>query len=260
MSQNDNSNEIAAFEGLWEGGYYEGDPTVPLTKSSYVGFGYISTLYATYLRCIRPYIKPDTIALEIGPGRGTWTKGLLGARDVWVMDALSAEHNGFFEYLKHPENVKYFQVEDFECRDLPDDHFDYMFSFGCLCHVSFDGITQYADNVFDKLKPGANCFWMVADKTRYEQFRKYADHFDIWKQLSPTRRKLAVFRPFFNTFSKMMKPEFMVKDDFEVKKQGHWYDAGVARTCEMLEKRGYKIIEQDVGTVPRDPVIHFIKP
>jgi hypothetical protein len=259
MSQKDNSNEIAEFEGLWEGGYYEGDPTVPLTKSSYVSFGYISTLYATYLRCIRPYIKPDTIALEIGPGRGTWTKGLLGAKEVWVMDALSAEHNGFFEYLKNPENVKYLRVDDFECRDLPENHFDYMFSFGCLCHVSFDGITQYAENVFDKLKPGANCFWMVADKKRYEQFRKFADHFDIWKQLSPTRRKLAVFRPFFNTFSKLMKPEFMVKDDFEAGKQGHWYDAGVTRTCEMLEKRGYKIIEQDVGTVPRDPVIHFMK-
>jgi Methyltransferase domain len=260
MAQEDISSEIAEFEGLWEGGYYEGDPTVPVAKSSYRNFGYISTLYATYLRCIRPYITPETVALEIGPGRGTWTKGLLPAKEIWVMDALSAEHNGFFEYLKQPENVKYLQVEDFECRDLPVDHFDYMFSFGCLCHVSFDGVTAYAENIFDKLKPGANCFWMVADKKQYERFRKYADHYDIWKQLAPVRSKMAIFRSFFDLFSKVMMPDFMKKDDFAESQQGHWHDAGAERTCEMLESKGYKIIERDVGTVPRDPVIHFMKP
>lgn len=261
MAQEYISSEIAEFEGLWEGGYHEGNPMVPVTKSSYQTYGYISILYATYLRCIRPYINPDTTAVEIGPGRGTWTEALLGAKEIWVLDALSAEHNGFFEYLKHPENVKYFQVEDFECRDLPDNYFNYMFSFGCLCHVSFDGITQYAENMFGKLKPGANCFWMVADKKKYDRFKKYADHYDIWKQLAPRKnKKLAIFRPFFDTFSRLLKPEFMEKDDFEVKQQGHWHDAGAERTCEMLESKGYKIIEQDVGTIARDPIIHFMKP
>jgi len=59
--------------------------------------------------------------------------------------------------------LKYFQVDDFSCSILPDNHFDYMFSFGCLCHVSLEGITAYAQNLFGKLKPGANCFWMIAD-------------------------------------------------------------------------------------------------
>jgi hypothetical protein len=252
--------EISNFDGLWKGGYYESDPTEPLSKSSYRNFGYISTAYATYLRCIRPYIGPETVALEIGPGRGTWTKGMLAAKEVWAIDALSAEHNRFFEYLGHPKNVRYIQVGDFECRELPDGHFDYMFSFGCLCHVSFEGITAYAENLFAKLKPGANCFWMVADKARYEEFRETADRFDIWKQLSPRRGKLAMFRPLFDRMSKMMMPDFMKKDDFDASRQGHWYDAGVDRTCEMLESKGYRVIERDVGTVPRDPVIHFVRP
>ena len=141
------------------------------------------------------------------------------------------------------------------------DHFDYMFSFGCLCHVSFDGIEAYAENIFDKLKPGANCFWMVADKKSYERFRKYADHYDIWKQLAPARRASSTsFRPFFNMFSRMSTPDFMEKDDFAESQQGHWHDAGAERTCEMLKSKGYRIIEQDVGTVPRDPIIHFVRP
>lgn len=259
MSQNGFSVEIADFQGLWEGGYYEGDPTVPLTKSSYSSFGYISILYATYLRCIRPYINAETVALEIGPGRGTWTKGLLGAKEVWVLDALSAEHNKFFEYLQHPKNVKYFQVEDFACKQLPEDHFNYMFSFGCLCHVSFEGISEYAKNIFAKLRSGSNCFWMIADKRQYEYFREHSEMLDIWKQLAPKRAKLAPFRAMFDLFSRKMMPAFMKIDDFDQEK-GAWQDAGKERTCEMLENVGYRIIEQDVGTVPRDPIVHFMKP
>ena len=57
----------------------------------------------------------------------------------------------------------------------------------------------------------------------------------------------------------MTKPAFLKIDDFD-QEQGKWHDAGQDRTCEMLEKIGYKIIEKDVGTIPRDPIIHFIKP
>ena len=38
---------------------------------------------------------------------------------------------------------------------LPEDYFNYMFSFGCLCHVSFEGISEYAENIFPKLQIGA---------------------------------------------------------------------------------------------------------
>lgn len=255
----DFSDELASFEGLWEGGYYEGDPLNPLAKSSYASYGYVSILYATYLQCIKPYINPETIALEIGPGRGAWTKAMLPAKEIWTLDALSAEYNRFFEYLNHPKNVKYFQVKDFSCRELPENYFNYMFSFGCLCHVSFEGITEYAVNIFDKLQKNANCFWMIADKQKYDKFIKNAETFNIWAGLSPKRKHLLPLKYLFKTFSKMTQPFFLIEGDFG-DNQGHWYDAGLKRTCEMLEKIGYKIIDSDVGLFPRDPMIHFIKP
>ncbi len=46
---------------------------------------------------------------------------------------------------------------------LPDNKFSYLFSFGCFCHISFDGITEYMKKLFPKLREGANCFVMVAD-------------------------------------------------------------------------------------------------
>ena len=166
----DLKKEIARFEGLWEGGYYEGDPLRFLSRSNYGSYGYISILHATYLLCIKPYIKPETIALEIGPGRGGWTKALLPAKEIWALDALSAEYNQFYEYLNHPKNVKYIQVEDFSCKDLPENYFDYMFSFGCLCHVSFEGTTEYAKNLFDKLKSGANVSGLWRTRKNIKEF------------------------------------------------------------------------------------------
>jgi hypothetical protein len=115
------SHELMSFKHLWKGGYFEGDPLIPLGRSSYGQLNYMSVLHATYLRCIKPYIDSRSVVLEIGPGKGAWTKCMLSAREVWALDALPETHNGFYQYLGNPENVKYFQVSDFECSMLPED-------------------------------------------------------------------------------------------------------------------------------------------
>lgn len=47
---------------------YKGDSLYPLSESPYKQLGFMSVLHATYLRCIKPYITNDAIALEIGGG------------------------------------------------------------------------------------------------------------------------------------------------------------------------------------------------
>ncbi len=256
----DLKKEIAHFEGLWEGGYYEGDPLSTLSKSTYGVYGYISILHATYLSCIKPYINAETVALEIGPGRGAWTKTMLNAKEVWVLDALSAEYNRFYEYLDNPKNVKYIQVEDFSCRDLPENYFDYMFSFGCLCHVSFEGTTEYAKNLFDKLKSGADCFWLVADKKKYQSFQDNPKIYNIREQAAPLGKRYALLRFVQNLFPDTSEKHYKEYDPFEDQKHGKWFDAGKERTCEMLKGFGYEIVNEDVGTIPRDVIVHFRKP
>jgi len=250
------SDEVKAFPRIWGGGYFEGDQLDPLAHSTYGRIGYISVLHATYLRCIKPYIHKDTVALELGPGRGAWTKALLPAREIYALDALSEEFNHFFEYLGCPKHVKYFQVEDFHCRMLPERHFTYMFSFGCLCHVSFEGIEEYAKNIFPKLKRGSNCFWMIADFDKYNRAVSDPDRLSIWR---------AVLGEFLYTPLKwkyLFKKDKLlnIEDAERSRKPGRWHHAGINRTCSMLEKYGYKIIDPDVGTCLRDPIIHFVKP
>jgi len=64
------TRESESFQGIWSGGYLEGDPLDPVAKSGYGALGYVSVLHATYLACIKPCITSETVALEIGPGRG----------------------------------------------------------------------------------------------------------------------------------------------------------------------------------------------
>ncbi len=244
----------------WQNGYFEGDPLKPLSHSTYGQFGFMSVLHATYLRCIKPYIRSNTIALEIGPGRGGWTKCMLDAQEIWVLDAMSAEFNKFYEYVGRREGVHYIEVEDFSCKGLPIEHFDYMFSFGCLCHISFDGISEYAKNLYDKLKPGAQCFWMIADFDKYNEVMKNYMRYSIVERHMPNPTNHAQLYRDLRKFYGENKPKLRAPNDGHSPAPGTWYHAGVSRTCEMLRQAGYEIVDEDVGTCLRDPIICFEKP
>jgi hypothetical protein len=250
--------ELDSFQTIWRGGYYEGDPLDPMTQSGNSHLGYMSALHVAYLACIKPYVDPATVALEIGPGRGAWTRAMLPAQEVWAVDALPADHNGFYEYLGHPEHVRYVQATDFSLGDLPDDHFTYMFSYGALCHVSFEGITEYARSTYTKMSPGAHCFWMVADYEKYNRAVSSVDRLSPWSRLLPGRRRYAPARAVLRGLEKFVEaPQPVSPDVDDVPRPGRWYDAGIDRTCELLESVGYTVLDRDMGVSHRDPVIHF---
>lgn len=250
------SSELDSFQSLWQGGYFEGQPLDPLGPSAYLQMGFISMLHATYLRCIKPYVNRQTTSLELGPGRGAWTKCLLPSKQIYALDALPADYNNFFTYLGNPANVKYFQVHDFECQMLPENTFDYMFSHGCLCHVSFEGITRYAQTIFPKMKSGGNCFWMIAD---YDKYNAAHANYNLWNALS--RIVPEAGRPLIAQLKQMAPQTKPLAPDSDTNPSpGRWYHAGIKPTCEMLQAIGYEIVDPDVGTNPRDPIIHFKKP
>ena len=251
--------ELDSFQNIWGGGYFEGDPLDPMAVSSYSQLGFISTLHATYLRCIKPYINSRTVSLEIGPGRGAWTKALLPSKEIYALDALPEEYNRFFKYLGYPNNVKYFQVNDFRCEMLPDNYFNYMFSFGCLCHVSFEGIREYAKNLYPKLKGKSNCFWMIADYDKYNCAVKNLNDLSVWNALIPKSRRYLPLKWFLMHLKKRDNIRILPMDESDEPKPGRWYHSGILRTCSMLEEVGYQIVDSDVGTCLRDPIIHFIK-
>ena len=142
--------QFEAFDNiLWDDGFhFTGDVTDPNNQKS--DFGQGITYHEIFIKGVLPFIDKDSIVLEIGPGRGSWTKGLLTAKEVWGLDAKSLENNKIMEFLGHPKNLKYFQVKDFECRDLPNDYFDFVFSYGCFCHIPWEGIEKYIKSIYKK--------------------------------------------------------------------------------------------------------------
>jgi hypothetical protein len=200
-------------------------------------------------------VAADTIALEIGPGRGAWTKALLPAREVWVLDALSAEHNGFWQYVGPQSHVRYHQVTDFTCSMLPEDRFTYLFSFGTLCHIPFDGIAAYSQSIFPKLRAGAKCFWMIADLAHRNRVMGDERYSVIRTMPAPFRRLLSLKRRLVP--GNNLRP---ISDESQTAVTPRWYYAGVERTCDLLRATGYTVIDTDVGTCLRDPIIWFRKP
>lgn len=254
--------EIKSFDRLWKGGYYEGDPLDPMGRSDYGLLGYVSVLYATYLTCIMPYMNEKAVVCEIGCGRGAWTKTFSKAKEIWCLDALSAEHNQFWEFVGRDPKIKYIQVNDFSCSQLPNNKFNFLFSFGCFCHISFDGLEQYMKNIHNKLISGAHCFIMIADYDKYNNAIANKEKFFI--KLFPP--KIAPFVKLYLSLRKVFNPKryninyhYHNKNEDNSIRPGRWYHAGIDRTCKLLENLSYEIIEKDVRVNHRDPIVHFTK-
>jgi hypothetical protein len=262
-------DQLASFQNIWEGGAFEGDPLDPMGRSTYGSLGYMSVLHATYVCCIKPYLTPESVVLEIGPGRGAWTKTMLSAAEVWCLDALSAEHNHFWEYVGAAPHVRYEQVTDFSCRTLPDDHFTYFFSFGAFCHIPFWGTSEYLRNLWPKLRSGSHGFVMVADYDKYNHAVSHFEPYSAWRVcdlIQPKKRlKAAVWR---RAVEHCQRTALRYQDNFRLRPPdkddapvpARWYHAGVDRTCALLADIGYRVVDPDVGVLHRDPLIHFVKP
>lgn len=216
----------------WPHGSFEGDPLNPsaiprsfIDKNQYLGYAKTNKkpfLNVVYQECIKPFINAETVALEVGPGRGGWTRCMLEAKEIYTLDVVEPPP----KFLVDLNKIKYIVVNNFDCEELPDNHINYMFSFNTLCHITFAGMSEYAKNLFKKLKPGANCFWMIADEKK---------------------------------LSKSSGNEQRYPEEFK-HTVGNFYRQGALETSEMLKDIGYEVVSEDLDILHRDPIIHFKKP
>jgi hypothetical protein len=255
--------ELRSFKDLWHGGFFGCDPADP-AGALWGITSFLGVSHAIYLACIIPHVKPSTTVLEIGCGRGAWTKLMLAAREIYCVDALPPQHNGFYEYVGRHDHVHYATAEDFSLKEVPLDAIDFTFSYDALCHVSFDGISEYAKNLFPRMRSGALGIWMVADYRKFNDFIAHQDSYNVLKCLLP-RQKRPLLRKLTNScFTRLnrwdtRRRNIHLMDEGEDNKAspGRWYHAGQQRTCEMLERNGFTIVQPDMGFDYRSPLIHF---
>jgi SAM-dependent methyltransferase len=116
-------------------------------------------------RYILPYVRPDHVALEIGPGGGRWTQYLLGFRQLYVVDyhtELLQELRGRFDAT----NMQFIVNHGTDFPGVPEHSIDYVISVACFVHLEPHLIAAYLKNIAGILKPGGNVFMTYSDKTK----------------------------------------------------------------------------------------------
>ena len=256
------------FSQAWKGGYFEGDPLDPMASSGYGPYGYNSILYTVYLLCIRDYVNPQTTVLEIGPGRGAWTKAILncGCKFVYAVDAAPAEHTHFWQYVGVTDRAKYIEAKDFTLSGVPDDSVDHFFSFGVFCHLKPEMCEAYLSSLAQKMRTGSHGFLMIADYDKYNYCLDHADQFSInrflasRKALLPARIGYWLSWTFFR--SKVDLTRVSKAEDLDASRDlstTGWYHWGIDRACAAIRREGFEVINRDMEVVSRDPLIHFVK-
>jgi len=118
-------------------------------------------------RHLDPYVRPDTVALEIGSGGGRWTRYLLAAREVTVVE-LNAE---FFRYLEQRfpadrAKLRFYETSGYELRGVEDESIDFVFSFGTFVHIDPAGIDEYLGEIRRVLRPGGVATIHYGDRSK----------------------------------------------------------------------------------------------
>lgn len=262
---------LQKFKQAFAGGFFEGSPLDPMTSSTYGVYGYNSVLYTVYSACIRPYITTDTVVLEIGPGRGAWSKAFLhrNCRKLYAVDVAEPEHSRFWEYIGRDPRAEYVVVNDLSLSGVPDDSVNFFFSCGVFCHLKPELCEEYLLSMHRKMRHGSRGFLMIADFDKYEQCRAEADRLSIKRFFAEQTRKVwmpakLVYFLTWRFFREKMDIEPVSKSReqnlWNADGDFGWYHWGVERACRAMVRAGFDIIEPDVEVCQRDPVIHFKKP
>jgi predicted methyltransferase len=112
-----------------------------------------------------PYVKPDQVGLEIGPGGGRWTRYLLGFKHLYVVD-YHAELLNELRRKCNKSNMQFIVNHGTDFPDVPANSVDYVVSIACFVHLEPHLIESYLSNIHGILKLGGNVVLTYSDKTK----------------------------------------------------------------------------------------------
>lgn len=146
-------------DGLY--GLHWGDPEVS------------TELAAVRDRFIAPFVGPDVVACEIGPGGGRWTRYLLGCRTVYAVDYHQELLDELAKTFAAPNIVPVLNAgSDFP--GIPDGSVDFLFTFGVFVHLDRSLIAAYLLNMGRILGPAGTAVVQYSDKTKVAARRNFS--------------------------------------------------------------------------------------
>lgn len=114
---------------------------------------------------VLPYVRPDQIALEIGPGGGRWTRYLLAFKRLYVVDYHAELLQELQQRFDKP-NMEFIVNHGTDFPGVPEHSVDFVLSIACFVHLEAPLIAEYLKNIARILKPGGNVVISYSDRTK----------------------------------------------------------------------------------------------
>lgn len=178
-----------------------------------------------FFKAILPYLKSDSIVLELGPGKGSWTRAILKyipQGQLHTVDFQDVEK--WLTPNKYSGRLICHKIQDNSYVNFPDNYFDFFWSMGVFCHNNLEYIEEILKNVLPKMKQGGIAVHQYSD---WEKLNRYG-----WKKGG-------------------------VPIDFKNKKDNEiwWVRNNQSSMSSVASKVGWKVINSDLNLLKRDSII-----
>ncbi len=113
---------------------------------------------------VQPRLRPADKVIELGPGRGSWSRALLRCipqGELHVCDFQDVER--WLKPQRYAGRLICHQVSDNSFDSVEDGYFDLFFSVGVLCHNNAEHLRQIMTRARRKVKPGGIAIQHYAD-------------------------------------------------------------------------------------------------
>jgi SAM-dependent methyltransferase len=179
-----------------------------------------------FLSAILPYIKGDSVVLEIGPGKGAWSRAILKYLPHGQLHTVDFQDSTkWLKPKKYGGRLVCHQISgnDYYAR-FYDHVFDFCWSFGVLCHNNLEDIGKILRETLPKLKCGGVAVHQYGDWDMLEKFG--------WARGG-------------------VPPEFKHMKDEDI-----WWPRNSRQAISTLaEEVGWTVVTSDLGLMQRDPMI-----
>jgi len=120
---------------------------------------------------IRPFVNADSNVMELGPGKGAWTRSIMKLIPEGTLQTVDFQDvSKWLEPERYQGRLTCHQVADNAFSCIEDESIDFFWSMGVLCHNNNQHIRQLLTNSLSKVKSGGYACHQFGDWGKLEQY------------------------------------------------------------------------------------------